>query len=130
MPRTFQVFRHPTLGCEAVKRGFSWPAFVLGCFWAFAQRLWGVALAFLGLLMGLATLQGVYEVEGRHAAAWLMIALQIGLFVLFGVRGNAWRAASLCRRGYALAGAVEVRTADEAVAKLSAAGPQSQSLHP
>ena len=37
---TFDVYRHPTLGYEAVKRGFSWPAFFVGPIWALSKRMW------------------------------------------------------------------------------------------
>jgi hypothetical protein len=41
--KTFKVFRHPTLGFQAVKEGFSWPGFFFGPIWAFAKKLWGYA---------------------------------------------------------------------------------------
>lgn len=38
--KTFQVYKHPTLGAQAVKVGFCWPAIFFGLFWMMASRLW------------------------------------------------------------------------------------------
>lgn len=47
--RTFRVYAHPTRGSEAVKVGFSWPAFWFGGFWMLAKKLWGYAIAWFSL---------------------------------------------------------------------------------
>src|SRR3989337_3893601 len=38
--KTFDLYRHPTLGYEAVKRGFSWPGFFITPLWALSKRMW------------------------------------------------------------------------------------------
>jgi len=38
--KTFDLYRHPTVGYEAVKRGFSWPGFFIGAIWALSKRMW------------------------------------------------------------------------------------------
>jgi len=35
--KRFNVYKHPTLGTDAVKIGFSWPAFFFGLFWMLVQ---------------------------------------------------------------------------------------------
>ncbi len=41
--RSFNVYRHPAEGYEAVKTGFSWPALLLGIIWMLAKKLWTFA---------------------------------------------------------------------------------------
>jgi hypothetical protein len=41
--KTFNVFKHPDKGFEAVKVGFSWPAFFFGILWMIAKKLWALA---------------------------------------------------------------------------------------
>jgi len=41
--RTFNVYKHPTQGFEAVKVGFSSPAFFFGIIWMMVKKLWGFA---------------------------------------------------------------------------------------
>jgi hypothetical protein len=43
----YDVYRYPVRGYAAIKRGFSWPGFFFGIFWALAKRLWKV----VGLLV-------------------------------------------------------------------------------
>ena len=38
--KTFNVFSHPVQGFEAVKVGFSWPAFLFGSLWMLDKGLW------------------------------------------------------------------------------------------
>ena len=39
--KTFQVYKHPIAGIEAIKVGFSFPAFFFGWIWMFIKKLWG-----------------------------------------------------------------------------------------
>ena len=47
--KAFAVYQHPTHGFEAVKRGFSWPAFFFGVIWMLIKKLWLLAISWLGL---------------------------------------------------------------------------------
>jgi len=62
MQRTFEVLKHPLKGLEAVKRGFSWPAFLFTWIWAVVNRLWllGIVFVILSLLLGLLELQALH----------------------------------------------------------------------
>ena len=48
--KTFEVYQHPTQSSEAVKEGFSWPAFFFGPAWLLFKQLWLFAVAGLALL--------------------------------------------------------------------------------
>jgi len=38
--KTFNIYHHPIHGYEAVKVGFSWPAFFFAFIWMLLKRLW------------------------------------------------------------------------------------------
>ncbi len=122
MPHPYDVYHHPEQGYEAVKRGFSWPAFFFGMFWALAKKLILVsallALAILGrrMLINELGLQGAlmfYVVETLH------ILTLVALFLVPGYFGNAWRRWTLSRRGYQYAGRFEAETPDGALAVMA-----------
>jgi hypothetical protein len=43
--REYKIYKHPTSETEAVKVGWSWPAFLFFALWAFAKGLWTVGIA-------------------------------------------------------------------------------------
>jgi hypothetical protein len=45
--KTFKIYEPPTGECEAVKQGWSWPAFFFGPIWALVKTLWGLGVGFL-----------------------------------------------------------------------------------
>ena len=112
--RRYSVFEHPTLGHQAVKLGFSWPASLGSIFWMFTKGLhrhaaiW--AASFLFLLLAL----GSVGPRDRLMARLLWLALPV-LWVAPGFYGNAWREHHLRQRGFALKGAYPGDTADAAV---------------
>ena len=63
--KSFQVYRHPTIEAQAVKVGFCWPAFFFGVIWMLISRLWGWAVLWVVLYVGLALLEaGIGEDAG------------------------------------------------------------------
>jgi hypothetical protein len=124
--KSFRVYRHLTQGYEAVKLGFSWPAFFLGVIWMLVKRLWGVAglwfLAYVGLFLLEAVTDAASSEPGAQALGYLMLVA--GYFALWFVpafKGNSWRVANLAKRGYELVGEVVAETPEAAVAKVTKA---------
>lgn len=95
--KKFDVYQHPTEGCETVKQGFSWPGFFLTVFWAFHKRLWPQAI--IGLMIGFIVVafppiaQFEQQTLGRSGLPLIM-----GL--IFGFNGNDWRRRRLSLRGW------------------------------
>jgi len=118
--KTFQLYKHPVLGFEAVKVGLSWPAFFFGLIWMLCCRLWGkAALWFVLYLTAI-----ILETAADSAAAsnlvdiihLVLLAAYIALWAIPIFQGNAWRASNLEKRGYKLADTVQTLTKDAAIA--------------
>ena len=116
--RTFDVFNHPIRGYEAVKKGFSWPAFFFTWIWAFIKKIWGWGVAFLGAMIVLGLLQISFEEQESLSGLILTLLLHIGITIYFGVRGNDWRRENLAKRGYEHLQTVEASTPDAAIASV------------
>jgi len=127
--KTFRVYSHPTHGHEAVKQGFSWPAFFFGFFWMLVKRLWGLAALWFLAFVGLSVIERVADAAqtepGAQALVYLILA--VGYFALWLVpafKGNSWRTANLAKRGHELVREVQAETPDVAVAQVARAAQQ------
>jgi hypothetical protein len=119
--KTFNIYKHPTEGLEAVKVGFSWPALVFGMLWMMVKKLWGFAGLWFVASVVLALFEGVIEradAGGGQALAYLLLAA--GYFTLAFVpalKGNKWREDNLAERGYEQVGTVQAETPGAALAQ-------------
>ncbi|EIC23048.1 DUF2628 domain-containing protein [Thiorhodovibrio frisius] len=114
--KTFDVYKHPTRGHEAVKRGFCWPAFFFSWIWAFIKKLWGMGFAFIGIMLVLVTIETAFEQGGSDGGVGVMLLLELGVFFWFGSKGNDWRNNNLRKRGYDHVQTIEAETPDAAIA--------------
>lgn len=102
----YKIYQSPTYTFEAVKQGWSWPAFFFGPFWTLCKAIWGLTFViFIGQSILISTymnlfLKGLSEQE-------LMIALQPFSFFLtmivaipLALYGNRLRERNLLTRGY------------------------------
>jgi len=110
--RTFDVYKHPTQGYKAVKRGFSWPAFLFGMIWAIFNKLFGHVLVLFTISL---VFYNLLPTEGSVAIA-LKGTFQFGLSLLFGFVGNDWKVSNLKKRGYEHIQALKAETSDAALA--------------
>ena len=109
--KQYRIYKHPDNESEAVKLGWSWPAFSFFAIWAFAKKLWMVGMACffvfgsIGLLVGLAEVasKGSFSTEAREMLVNVLVF--IGM-LFFGYRGNAWLEQDLSLRGYEDTGTV------------------------
>ncbi len=112
----FILYRHVRLGIEAVKIGFSWPAFCFGPIWMLAKKLWSIAAVFLVLVIPLTLIEvaisGVLEIV-------LSILVSIVSSLVCGFMGNKWREDNLLTRGYEGMATIQAETPDAAVAKFA-----------
>lgn len=109
--KRYQVFRHPSGATEAVKQGWSWPAFFFCVIWAFVKKLWGVGSSLLGSFIVLAIVAG----DGAAADALFNVVVVVVAIVL-GLNGNAMRIKNLTARGFELVDTVTAANADGALA--------------
>jgi hypothetical protein len=125
--KTFVVYKHPTLGYEAVKKGFSWPAFFFTWIWAISKYLWGPALAFIGINFVVLPITLASAPEG--VAALFLFLLFIGIDIWFGLEGNEWRISNLKKSEYEYIQTVESSDPDEAIASVATLG-ASEAVQP
>lgn len=119
--KTFNVYKHPIKGIEAVKVGISWPAFFFGFFWMLVKKLWGLAGAWLAAYIVLTLIETVAEQAGDSGAkAFVYLILAAGYFALWlipALKGNSWREKNLSKRGYELVATIQSETPDAAIAQ-------------
>lgn len=115
--RTFKVFRHPVSGYQAVKVGFSWPGLFFSGIWLLLKRLWWHAAVFLSITVLLSFIEAGFKKEDNMAGMILILWLEIGLYIIVGVKGNEWFANSLQKREFELVGIVEAKSPSAAIEK-------------
>jgi len=119
--KTFNVYKHPTQGLEAVKVGFSWPAFFFGIIWMLVKKLWGLAGLWFAMYVGLSLIEAVTDQSqesGAQALVYLILAAgYFALWLIPAFKGNKWREENLSKRGYELNSSVQSQTPDAAVAE-------------
>ena len=117
--KTFDVFKHPTQGYEAVKCGFSWPAFFFTWIWAFVKKLWLHGVMFIILTFILTFFETVFDNEGMIGISLAFSVLSLVLFFVFGFKGNEWRSNWLQKRGYSYIKTLEASSPDAATATIA-----------
>ena len=113
--RTFDVYSHPTFGTEAVKQGFSWPAFFFGWIWALTKDL---SFPVAGILAGsifFVALQMWFE--QTHPLLSLGFGIcGIAFQVWVGRNGNEWRRTNLSKNSYIYIASGPAKSAKTALA--------------
>ena len=109
--KTFNIYVSRQGESEAVKQGWSWPAFFFGAIWALVKKLWLAGFGFLALFITLGIMEGyIGTTSGQDAAdhfGMLTSLLSLGVSITFGLKGNAWRESNLTSRNFALKDTVE-----------------------
>jgi len=114
--KTFNIYIHLVAAIEAVKVGFSWPAFFFGSFWMLDRGLWGRAafwLAGYSAAKLVATLAD--KVQPTDYLGVLHASILIALELIAGANGNRWWEKDLLRRGYSRAATITAPTPEEAI---------------
>lgn len=125
--KNYNIYKHSDGKIEAVKQGWSWPAFFFGAIWALIKQLWMVA----GLILAYAIISSIiiqsvtppydyYEYGGGDSSqAFLLqnisMLIQLGIAVYLGVKGNSLREANLIKRGYECIGNINAVNPDSAI---------------
>jgi hypothetical protein len=95
--RVFDIYKHPRHGYEAVKRGFSWTAFLVPSVWAVRR---GLGYTTVVLVVTTTLMFDIAQI----ASVWIQqpsvqLALLVCLVVIFGLRpgfrGYRWHAKAL-----------------------------------
>ena len=105
--KVYKIFKDSIGQYEAVKQGWSWPAFFFEGIWACVKKMWGLGIVLI--ILNLFTLfpipisvtdTGEMEISGN--AGFLIILKFVALIIKFllGAYGNKLREKNLISRGY------------------------------
>lgn len=106
----YKVFTHPSGQSEAVKQGWSWPAFFFGFIWAMVKKIWGLGIGFMIATIVLLSAQTAGVSEALINIVSLIVA------IIFGMNGNSWREKNLISRGFEHMDTVTAANPDGAMA--------------
>jgi hypothetical protein len=125
--RTFRVYRRGEGEIEAVKVGFSWPAFFFGGFWMIVKGFFGVFTIFF--LINCVTFFAHIALANRlprldfgvHIWVFLIITLigSLAVWLVPAIKGNSWRESDLVVREYELVSEVRAEAPKAATATLA-----------
>lgn len=143
--KRFKIYENPAQNYEAVKIGWSWPAFFFSGIWALFKKLWvigGITITFFILLfviissiensiiidhiknLNVMDLDGVINSFARdyeeipQLLIFDVIDFSISLLIsfFFGIFGNRWREKNLSSRGYEFKNIIDANDPEGAVA--------------
>lgn len=111
--KTFEIYAHADGHREAVKVGWSWPAFFFCHVWALFKQMWPLAAGgfALHLLFNLVAMDALPP----GAADGLTTLVMILVSAAYGGYGNTWRGDHLRKQGYRLLGMVHAQTPQMAI---------------
>ena len=119
--KQYKIYQHPSGTIDAVKQGWSWPAFFFPTIWLLIKRLWGLVAVLLCLNFIL-----YFVVE---TAGWFFLIGTLGRFV-FGAFGNLWRENNLISRVFEHVGTIEADTPSAALVLYQKSGREKGFITP
>ena len=122
---TYNIYQSPLYTFEAVKQGWSWPAFFFAQYWALVKNLWFVAIAVFFIQGFLLNTYAAFALgDLQLPQEQLIMELQPALLciitfigTILGFFGNKLRQHNLLRRGYKQVGVVTAENPRRALAK-------------
>ena len=101
--RVFDIYQHPKYGKQAVRRGFSWLAFLAPSVWAVRR---GLGLTTVLLVITTTLMFDIAQLAGTWVSNPIgQILLLVGLIILFGIKpgfsGYRWHARILKEEEFA-----------------------------
>jgi hypothetical protein len=100
--RVFDIYQHPRYGKQAVRRGFSWLAFLAPSVWAVRR---GLGYTTVMLVVTTTLMFDIAQLAGKWVSDPVsQILLLIGLVILFGIKpgfsGYRWHARVLAEEKF------------------------------
>jgi len=102
---------------EMIKKGFSWPAFLITLPWMLVKRLWGHAAFYVIACIVISRVTDVAEKSDSDILEWIGILGIVTLVMVPGVLGNKWLANKLKGLHFELLGTVQARSRRDAIAQ-------------
>ena len=111
----YKIFEHPAEKIEAVKEGWSWPAFFFNSIWALVKRMWVLGGILCVVFFVLGFIGGITGGGTGRAINTLIWIASLAISVVFGLNGNSWRESNLGSRGYKFKTTVTAATPEGAI---------------
>lgn len=105
----YKIFKSSSDSYEAVKQGWSWPAFFFDILWALIKQLWGVAaiifvVTLLIVIFLTPSLQGLPNDQVINTMNNISFIIGTPLRIILGIFGNKLREQNLIKKNYVLVG--------------------------
>lgn len=114
--KQFKIFENPQSRIEAVKQGWSWPAFFFTIIWSFVKKMYALGSILLVAFFVGGVISAAAGGQAEEALDSLVGIAQIILSVVFGVNANRWRENNLQKRGFDYKTTVSAANAEGAAA--------------
>jgi hypothetical protein len=115
--KVYKVYNHASLGAEAIKVGFSWPAALFIVIWMLVKKLWIFAGLWIVAYIVLTIIQD-YAMKSGSAGILLVVLIgHLALSLIPAFKGNEWRIKNLEKRGFNFVASVSADTPDAAIAQ-------------
>lgn len=111
--KEYKIYAYPQGNYEAIKQGWSWPAFFFGFIWAMFKKMWGIGI---GVLLAFFILAFIIGASGQGSGDAPINILSIITAIIFGIHGNKWRENHLATRGYDFKDTVSASSPEGAIA--------------
>jgi hypothetical protein len=120
----YTIYKHDEADLvQAVKLGFSWPAFFFGTFWAAYKLLWLVfSLSLLAVFSMVSIMGMIAGPEAGPPNSELLPLWSLAFSALYGAYGNDWVRIDLERQGYQVMSEVEGDTPRDALERFEGMG--------
>ena len=96
----FNIYNHELLQPQAVKSGWSWPAFFFTFIWGLTTKLWGVFT--ISFILWVLALGIIFSYTSSYETFDIISVGIAGIFfqIAYGRKGNDWRVEKLSKLGY------------------------------
>lgn len=114
--KQFKIYANPLGAHEAVKQGWSWPAFFFGMIWALVKKMWTLGFGVIAVFFVLGFMGGVAGGDLEQLIDSLTSIGGLLLGIVFGLNGNKWRESNLVSRGYDFKDTISAANGEGAIA--------------
>jgi hypothetical protein len=111
--KQFKIFVNSEGKTEAVKIGWSWPAFFFNIIWVLVKKMYLLGIVLLAAIIAFGLVLGL--VLGLVIGDVIIMFLNIVVSIIFGAYGNRWRETNLQERGFELKDTVSATTPENAM---------------
>lgn len=116
MMKQFKLYANPQESYEAVKQGWSWPAFFFVWIWALVKKMWVLGFCVFGVFIAIRVIGTTICADLKQEINTITFIGSLVLSIVFGINGNKWRETNLTHRGFDFKEAVTAANVEGAIA--------------